>query len=348
MRDDLQELLTLDLQAVDLPKGLTGLVVVLIAAVFVGIFGTIGMVLGLAALFVLMADSPGPTRDRAIGILVMTLAGSLIALVGIWAGREHVWIASLLTFVVVLVATIGAGYGTSMATRGLLLSIWAVVALSLSGEQETALQLALAFAAGGVVAFIIIFFRARALGDAPIEAELEAQAEQVSRTLKQIVRSPLGLFALLRATTAGLAMALGATLFPDHAIWAALTVLLVMRAKATDTVGVGILRTLGTLLGVIAAEVVLIAAGGEDSFVIIGLLASAFAMFALQKVNYAVFVAFLTAVLVFSQELAAPTTGGSTATVRLLATVLGASLSLIAIGIGQRLVRRHSPVSPTR
>jgi hypothetical protein len=64
-------------------------------------------------------------------------------------------------------------------------------------------------------------------------------------------------------------------------------------------------------------------------------------MTALQKVNYAVFVACLTALLVLFDQLATGT-GEATAADRLSATLLGAAIAFIAIAIGR--VLRGQPV----
>ena len=121
------------------------------------------------------------------------------------------------------------------------------MALSFGGDTESAIELAVAFSVGGVIAAAIIWLRTRALP----EPSIEVKAKAATRTLGDLARSPLGWFSLLRASAAALAMALGAVLFPDHAIWAALTVLLVMKPKAGETVAAGVLRTLGTLAGVV-------------------------------------------------------------------------------------------------
>ena len=86
---------------------------------------------------------------------------------------------------------------------------------------------------------------------------------------------------------------------------------------------------------------------------LIGFLLAALGMAALQKVNYAVFVACLTALLVLADQLARGT-GEATATDRLLATLLGAAIAFIGIGIGPALLGRpvvsaepDSPDEPT-
>jgi uncharacterized membrane protein YccC len=338
----LRGLLKLDLDAIDPRSGLTVLIAIAIAIALVLAFGTAGMAAGLAMLFAILADQPGPLRARALGVAVMTVGGAAIAFVALWAGTELAWAALLLTFVVTAIGTLVAGYGPSAAVRGLLLAVWAVVALSLGGELDLAISLTVAFAVGGLIAALIIWLRSRAVP----EPSLEDQVEVASQSLGQLVRSPLGWFSLLRAAATTLALALGIVLFDAHPIWAALTVLIVMRPKAGETVVVGVLRTVGTLVGIIAAEAVLLVAGTGDAVLLLGFLVAGFGMGALAKVNYAVMVAFLTALLVFASELLAGA-GESAAVDRLLATIMGAVIAFAAIGIGRWIMTRGSSVDPT-
>ena len=335
MATQLGELLRLDLSAVDLRKGLMGLGAILAFGLFVALFGNVGMVAALAVLFVILADQPGTLRDHGTGVLIVTAAGTIIALIGVWAGSEHVLVSAALTFIVVLLASLAAGFGAAMFVRGMLLSIWAVVAISLAGNQADAFQLAVAFAGGGLIAAAIIWFRSRALP----EPSLEGEAEEAARTLESVIRSPLGWYALLRASAAAIALWVGASLFPEHTIWASLTVILVMKPRAGETIGAGLLRTIGTVLGIIVAEVLITLADGDQTVAFVGFMVAAFAMAALQKVNYAVFVACLTALLVLADQLAAGT-GEATAIDRLFATLLGAAFAVAAIAVGRVLMGR--------
>ena len=335
MAAQFRELLRLDLSAIDLHKGLMGLGAILAFGLFVAVFGTVGMVAALAVLFVVLADQPGTLRDHGTGVLVLTAAGTVIALIGVWAGSEHVLVSAALTFVVVLLATLSAGLGPAMLVRGMLLSVWAVLAISLAGETENAFQTAVAFAGGGLIAAGIIWLRTRALP----EPSLETEAVTAARSIEGIIRSPLGWFALLRAAAAGLALWLGTLVFPGHTIWAALTVILVMKPRAGETIAAGLLRTVGTILGVIVAEVLIALTDGDQTMAFVGFMVAAFAMAALQKVNYAVFVACLTALLVLADQLARGT-GDATAADRLFATLLGAGVAFIAIAIGRLVLGR--------
>jgi uncharacterized membrane protein YccC len=168
---------------------------------------------------------------------------------------------------------------------------------------------------------------------------IEVEARAATRSLESIIHSPLGWFAVLRGGAVGIAVPLGAWLFPDHPVWAALTVLLVLRPAVGETVRVGVQRTLGTIAGVLLAEGMIILGDGSDVVLLAALLAAAFAMTALQSVNYAVFVLLLTAVLVLTQELLG-LSAQATASDRLLATILGALIAFGGIAFAYLIQRR--------
>jgi hypothetical protein len=295
------------------------------------------VIAGLAALFIIMTDRPGPLRARGFAVVLMTGLGAVIGGLALLSGTENVWTATLLTFAVTGAGTLAAGLGHSAAIRGLLLSIWAIVALGFGGDVDAAARLTFAYVVGGLIAAAIVWLRTRAVE----EPSLEERVEVASRRVEHILRSPLGWFALLRAAAVALAMASGALLFPAHPIWAALTVVVVMRPTAGESVPIGVLRTIGTLVGVIVAEVALALSGGEDVVILIGSLAAGFGAAALGRVNYAVTVGCLTALLVLASELVGAS-GRSAAVDRLAETILGAIIAFGAMAIGRRLLARQA------
>ena len=280
------------------------------------------------------------------GVLIMSVVGAAIAYAAVWAGVEHVWVAALLTFGITVVATLAAGYGHAAAIRGLLLSLWAVIALSFAGGDEPALEFSAAYLLGGVAAAAIMLVKTRLPGDVG-RADAAAPPQSAPRALAEIVRSKLGVFALVRAVAVGLATVLGIEFFPDHPIWPALTVLIVLRAQPGEAFSIGALRTLGTLAGVLAAEAVISVANGASSVVVAAFLAAAFLMLALQKVNYAVFALFLTMVLVLSQELLGAAAAAA-ASDRFLATLLGPPSPSWGSGSGSGRCAATGPDRPRR
>jgi hypothetical protein len=317
----------LDWSQVNLRGGFVTVLVIVAVALVLALFGTLGIAVGLATLFVMIADTPGSLRSRLVAVLTFSFVGALLAFGGAWAGSERPVLASLLMAAVVYLATIAAARGKSAAVRWLLLSIWVVMVISLSSGVEQPIELSLAFLGGGLLAGIGIAVRGW-FADVDDEGDLLPPISVVFAEM----RTPLGRFAVVRGLAAGIATYLGVLIFPEFPVWVVIAVLIILREERGATIDIGVLRTLGTLLGVAVASGVLVILGEYGLAVIAAFLFSGFAMIALQKVNYAVFSLFLTAMLVFALHVRGEDAleGGIA---RLLATLLG-----VAIAFGGILV----------
>ena len=146
------------------------------------------------------------------------------------------------------------------------------------------------------------------------------------------VAQPLGWFSLARAIAVVGGVVVGYWLVPNNPLWAALTVIVVVRPTASSSMSVAIDRTLGTALGVAIAIVVASALPQSDVATAIAFVAAAFLMLMFNHANYALFAASLSAALVFGQRLVVgdPTSVGWD---RLEATFLGAMLAVAVIAI---------------
>jgi uncharacterized membrane protein YccC len=305
-------------------------VIVGVAAVLI-LFGTLGTTVGLAALFVMIGDQPGTLRNRLTVVFSFTVVGALLAFVGAWAGDSHSLVAGVLMVVIVYLATVAAALGKPAAVRGLLMAIWVVLALSISGSVDAPAKLALAFLIGGLIAGVGV----GVYGLLRPSEESGAERPPVISTLIDQVRAPLGQFALIRGLAAGLATYIGTVLFPNFPVWTVIAVLVILQQQPEATRQIGLLRTVGTVLGVAIASAVLIIIGDGEPVVVSALLASGFGMIALQKVNYTVFTLFLTAMLVFSLHITGDDAiAGGIA--RLLATLVGAGIAFTAIFVTTR------------
>jgi len=315
-----------DWSQVNLRGGVRTVFVIVGVAVVLILFGALGITVGLAALFVMIADQPGSLRSRLLAVLSFTVVGSLLAFAGAWAGTAHALIAGLLMAVIVYLATVAAALGKSIAVRGLLLAIWAVLALSLSGSVDRPVELSLAFLIGGLLAGVVVWAYGLVR---PTEESGEGRPPPISTLIDELA-TPHGRFAVIRGLSAGLATYVGILLFPDFPIWAVIAVLVILQEQREATIQIGLLRTAGTVLGVIVASATLLAIGGSYPLVVAAFLTSGFAMMALQKVNYAVFTLFLTAMLVFALHVTGDDAlAGGVA--RLLATLVGVGIAFVAI-----------------
>ena len=310
----------------NLRGGLTAVGVVVGVIVVLSLFGTLGIAVGIAALFVMIADEPGSLRGRLFAVASLTVGGSLLAFAGAWAGTSQPLVAGVLMAVIVYLATVAAALGKPAAVRGLLMSIWVILALALSGTVDAPVELALAFLVGGVLAGVGVWISG-SIHPSPYSG---AEKPPLISTLVAELWTPLGQFALIRGLSVGLATYLGSVLFPDFPIWIAVSVLVILREERGATIQIGLLRTAGTLLGVVAASAILVVIGDSQTAVSAAFLLSGFAMIAFQKVNYAVFTLFLTAMLVFGLHVTGDdASAGGIA--RFIATLLGAAIAFIAI-----------------
>jgi uncharacterized membrane protein YccC len=141
--------------------------------------------------------------------------------------------------------------------------------------------------------------------------------------------SEAGRHALRLAVIAGLAEALAVAADLLHGYWVTLTVLLVLRPDYSSTVYRGLQRAAGTLLGagLGVATVLLGHFGAWALLTVLGI--SLFAAFAILTVNYLFFAVFLTDFIVVLLALAG-LPADQTAADRLLGTVIGAALALLA------------------
>lgn len=109
MTERLRELLALDLTEIDVRHGLLGTGAVVAALVLVLMFGFIGEIAALAALFVIARDTPRRPRERIVGVVVVTVIGAAIGFGAVLVGVEHVLLTSLLSFAVTAAATLVSG-----------------------------------------------------------------------------------------------------------------------------------------------------------------------------------------------------------------------------------------------
>jgi hypothetical protein len=274
----------------------------------------------------MIADQPGSLRSRLIAVASFTVGGSLLAFAGAWAGTSHTLVAGALMTVIVYLATVAAALGKPAAVRGLLMAIWVILALALSGTVDAPVELALAFLVGGALAGVGVWIYG-SIRPSPSSGD---KRPPLISTLVGELWTPLGQFALIRGLSTGLATYLGSVVFPDFPIWVAVSVLVILQAERGATIQIGLLRTAGTLLGVLTASATLVVIGDSQTAVSAAFLLSGFAMIAFQKVNYAMFALFLTTMLVFALHVTGDdATAGGTA--RLFATLIGAAIAFAAI-----------------
>jgi uncharacterized membrane protein YccC len=141
-------------------------------------------------------------------------------------------------------------------------------------------------------------------------------------------------YALLLGLATATAELLAHRLRLGHGYWMAMTVLLVLRRGGTETVIRGLQRIGGTVLGVGAATLALALLKPETA-TLVGLLAlAAWCAYAMQWVNYGTFSIAVTSYVAFLFALEGMPEA-EVATNRVMATLLGGGLGIVALGLAR-------------
>lgn len=337
-----QELLTVDRERLDLRAGVLGLVVLAAFGVAIALVGVVAMAAAIGAFVVLATDPPPAGRSWATALLPLLVGGAILTFIAVSIGGEAVP-AAILVALVGVVGALHGGRSRKAGVRGLMATLWIILALTLHDSDVGALEYALAFAIGGAVGAGVAVAKARkgaaeGTGDDDVEAGTTIAPPP---TLEALLRGPLGPFAVLRGIGLGIGVFLGFTFFPEHPAWLAISALIVMRPPTRQALVVGLQRSLGTGLGVIIAVALAGVIGENQPALVILFLASAFLMMAVREVNYALFAMFVTALVVYLQRIMGADAAESGSD-RLVETILGVAIALVVLGLTEALSRARS------
>ena len=261
--------------------------------------------------FLLVALTRGTNSAQAplLSHLGLIAVGMLLSFVAFSAGGEATLSAVTLGLVV------GIGYvvarvGTGSPGVWEILSLWAVIAM-IAADSVRPTDAALGFGLGALVAFAAIrLFSPRVPGEADFPR---------TDGLRSVMPG-----ALVGVVIAGSVLA-GFALFPETPYWVPLTVVVVHQPNGVIW-GRAVERTSGTIAGVVLGWLVLTATSSEGVLVLVTVVFMFLQMLFL-RVDYALMVTFLTAVVVVGSAIAAddPTALGLA---RLGATLVGAAIAV--------------------
>jgi hypothetical protein len=322
--------------------GLNGVIALLVALSLTAFFGNSGLTAALAALFVVVVDRGGGFERRLLAQVGFAAVGVVVGFVAV-AVADSVAAAATVAFVGTLAATLAAAWGRGPATQGVLLVVWLVLALTFGQSVDNAGEIAAAFAAGALIGMAVTAVTGRLEADAG-DADGSSDTPRPP-SISAALRSPVGGFAVLRAVAVAVTVVLGYWLFPDHRMWATLTAVIIVRPPASQTLVVGIERTVGTVVGVAVGVTVAAILAETHVGLVIAFVISAFLMVALQPVNYALFTTALTALLLIMQAIVAEDVAG-TGWDRLGATVVGVVTAFVVIGLVMWWSHAHMEVDP--
>ena len=337
----------MDWGAIDVKRGVVGTVGILITVVFIGVLGPAGLLAGLCALFLGVLDDPDPVRERLVLRARFVGIGALVIGLLSWSGDE-MWSATLVATAVTYVGTLAAGWGKRTAAEGQFLVLLTVVMLMVGPTDLSPVELGLAYVAGGLIATAVSLVGGRWAGNGTAAEDLDDDdaaepaaepAEVDVRSIGEVVRSEIGVFAVVRALAVGVATASGSELFDDHPVWAMLTVVLVLQTPARQTLSIGMQRTAGTVVGVLVGMVIVNWLDTGTVAITIAFVLAGFAMMTFKDVSYTVSTVFTTCVLLFSQRILqedAFATGWQRISATLLGTAIAIAVVVMAVARDQR------------
>lgn len=342
MASFVRELVAVDRQRLDLRAGLLGLLVLSVLAVAIVWVGPQALAAVVGALVVLATDPPPAGRSWATALLPLVLAGAVLTYLAVAIGGDAVP-AALLAGVVGVAATLQAGRSRTAETRGLIATLWIVIALSLYETGVGASAYAVGFAVGALAGAGVALARARAgAAEGSVADDLDAGTTPTPPpTWRALPAGPLGVFALLRGVGLGVAVLIGFTAFPAHPAWVAITAVLVMRPPTRQALAVGLQRSLGTGVGVVVAVALADVVGASTPALAVLLLASAFGMMAVREVNYALFAMLVTTLVVYAQRILGADAAESGRD-RVLETIAGVAIAFAVLGLTEALGRARS------
>jgi len=328
-----RELLAVEREGIDLRAGVLGLLVLTAFAAAIALVGPVAMAAAVGALVVLSTDPPPAGRAWTIALMPLIISGAVLTFLAVWLDGNAI-AGALLGGIVGLAATLQAGRSTKAGARGLIATIWVILGLTLYDSGVTPLEYSLAFVAGAAVGTLAALSRARSGPPEGAGAD-DVEGHVTGATIPSfgaLLKSPLGLLAVLRGIGIGVAIWVGFMWFPSHPAWVAITALIVIRPPTHQAVLVGLQRSLGTCVGVIGAVALAGIVGETTAGLVVLFLATAFLMMSVREVNYALF-AMLAAALVVFLERILQGNAAETAFDRFAATVTGVAIAFVILGL---------------
>lgn len=339
VRSVVEDVLELEMEELDWRSAFTGLIGLLIALVFIGVFGTVGMAAGIAVVFVVGSDEE-THKGPDLGQLVLVVVGAIVTY-AVGESTTSTAGAAIVIGLITLGCTLVLLLGSEFASVGAYSLIWAVLALTIGVTNESAVEMAIAFAAGGTIALAVLLASSR-IGDIRAGDTVDDDPVSSDPGVDPLDTEAVVTFAVVRSMAAALAVVIGFEWFPDHAAWTVLTFVLVLRPPKDQTVVVAIGRTLGTVAGVLIGMAAAQLVGDNLAAQLVAFVLAGFLMLASSDVNYAVSTTFTTVMLLLSERILHDDVYEA-GWERLGATVAGVVIAFVVIGVMAGIRTRQQP-----
>lgn len=357
MRNSMRNVFQVESAAVSLAKGVRTT-----AGIFLTLFLfyrlhslSFGIPVALGVLILSYCD-PGPRvpyARRAKILSTSTVLGALVFALGRSLGSPW-WLAVPAIFLATFFAGFFSVLGRIPAAVSLTLCILFAVGLGQGGGPQVALLSLAGFLLGGALLLFLVllpwplqrFRTARsALRENRVPQPEEAPpvlGERSSLTMivsQMTLTSPLFRFNALKALGAALAASLGwgfGLLYPH---WAAITEIIAVRPNWEASLTIIVQNVLATILGALVAALLIVSV--QSPLVLILIIALNVVIgITLKEVNYAVYVFFITTILMLLLSLQTP--GIPFIKLRVVETLVGAAIALIVLIAGSGIEMRSS------
>jgi hypothetical protein len=265
-------------------------------------------------------------RGRRWGAMIAASAGTtLAAFVGCLAGQWP-WALIGLAGLAAVACAMLALEDEDLWWVALQMVVALLVAGHFAGPLHAAVLRSAAVLAGGVLQLLVVMVMARLI---PSAAQRLPPGPPKPPSPRSLYIGHAARAAVCVCFTLWLAGRLGLA----NGYWAPMTAMLVLKPGLSDTHVRGLARLGGTLIGCIVATLFALAVGYGWPWLIAGVALASTAAFALQKAHYAVLTSCITATVVLLLALAGAGAALVTAEHRLIATLIGGLVALIAARI---------------
>lgn len=343
------EVFKLDSKGFNLRRGISFLLIMLLPLVVLGALGQgqyfVSVMLGM--LFTGLCDRGGEYSDRAPRLAVIAVAGALLTALGYWLGDKAWGWVVLVAFVVTLLASLAVKYGAYRFAAALLLNIWFLIALSLPAAykaghvQSTAWAQALAWLIGAALMIGYIGVMWLATGRSGRQ-QTGAELLPGDTTPVPLTR-PVIMYAVLRALTVAITVAIPFGLNLPNADWMPLAALVAMQPSLEQSTLLGVQRLVGTVIGAVLAAVFLLTVDSKIALaavmVVLGGLIGA-----IRAVNYAWYSAAVAGTVLIATDIGHPTDLSAEGR-RVLFTFAGVGVAILVTALASLLAKRTPPAA---
>jgi len=332
--------MNIDYSAFNIRMGIRGIFAIVLAFFLGSLFGQPGVIIAVSTVLITLADFEGPLTERLKFMGIFTLIGAMVTLAAGIFGMS-IWPMVISVILITFFCALSLVFGSRIATFAMFLNVWYIIAQPVAGSQPLIIS-PICFILGGIIIMAeIIIISTFQKGSPPPDLQRRDPQEKIPdlRALLSL-ESPIFRFSIVKALAVGLSTMAGWVLIGTHPFWVTYSPLAIIKPDLHQTVTSGIQRIAGTILGGISAVVL---TGIFHTMVMLQILyiTASFFMLATLKVNYTIFISFMTLVVVIATQMGGAGFG-SPGLERIIATGIGVLIAFSVILFLGFILRRNN------